>query len=73
METIAKTTVPIELRRLRAKMNLKGLSLKEVSRLSGVGYTYCSNILAGRFNDATRLMAIKRAIRNAPMPELEAA
>jgi len=46
----------------------KGLSLKDVSRLSGVGYSLCSLILNGRYNDADKLAAIKRAIRNAPMP-----
>jgi hypothetical protein len=61
------------LRRLKAKMVIKGLSLKEVSDLSGVEYTRCSMILNGKFNDPLALRKIKEAIRNAPMPQEAAA
>lgn|GEM_PF-4811350 len=59
---------PVPQTRLKVRMLEKGLSLKDVSRLSGVGYSLCSLILNGRYNDADKLAAIKRAIRNAPMP-----
>lgn len=54
--------------KLKMKMVQKGLSLRDVSEQSGVGYSLCSLILNGKYNDAAKLSAIKRAIRNAPMP-----
>jgi cyanate lyase len=66
-------TPPLELRRLRAKMALKDLQFKDVADLSGVNPTYCSLILAGRRVDPENLAKIKKAIRNAPMPQEAAA
>ena len=61
------------MRKLKARMALKGLSLKDVSDLSGVNYSYCSLILSGIRNNPDELKKIKAAIRNAPMPEEAAA
>lgn len=59
--------------KLKVRMLEKGLSLRDVSNLSGVGYSLCSLILNGRYNDADKLAAIRRAIRKAPVPAEAAA
>lgn len=59
---------PLEIRKLRAAMELKNLSLRDVSARSGVGYSQCSQILNGRLNHAAYFNRIRRAIRTAPKP-----
>jgi hypothetical protein len=59
---------PVPQTKLKMKMVEKGLSLRYVSNASGVGYSLCSLILNGRYNDPDKLAKIKRVIRNAPMP-----
>jgi hypothetical protein len=66
-------TPPDKILILKGEMVRKNLSLAEVSKLSGVGYTLCSQILNGRVNDPDRLREIRRAIRRAPKPYLASA
>jgi hypothetical protein len=49
-------------------MEMKGLSLGEVSHSSGVSYSTCSWILRGRIIDPAKLAAIRTAIEAAPTP-----
>ena len=65
-------TTPIEIRRLRARMELKELSLKDVADAANGPYATCSQILKGRLVHPEYLRRIKAAIRRAPQP-LEAA
>lgn len=60
---------PTPQRELKAKMALKDLSLRDVSRLSGVEYVRCSEILNGTRIDPTRLSKINEAIKKAPTPK----
>jgi len=48
---------------------MKNLSLKDVSELSGVPYSNCSQVLNGRLIHPEYLRRIKKAIRNAPIPQ----
>jgi len=57
------------LRKLKARMALKGLSLGDISKLSGVDYATCSQILNGRRIHPEYLRRIKQAIRKAPQPQ----
>jgi hypothetical protein len=66
-------TTPLPLRKLRAEMVMKDLDLKDVSDLSGVGYTQCSQILKGRLIHPEWLGKIREAIKDAPMPREVAA
>ena len=59
----------LPLRKLKAKMEIKALSLRDVATRSGVPYNTCSLILNGRFVDPEYLRRIKKAINDAPMPE----
>ena len=52
---------PLQVRKLRAEMQMKNLSLKEVSAASGVTYSQCSQILNGRLLHAEFLAKIRRA------------
>jgi transcriptional regulator with XRE-family HTH domain len=69
----ANHNVPLNLRRLKAEMVLKGLSLTEVAKKSKVRYQLASLILNGRFNDPGSLLKIETTIKGAPMPEATAA
>ena len=63
----------IPMRKLKAQMVLKDLSLKDVHRRSGVPYQQCSEILNGTRIHAEKLARIKRAIELAPTPKEVAA
>lgn len=65
--------IPIPLRNLKAMMALKDLSLRDVSRRSGVPYTMCSAILNGRLIHTEYARRIQRAIETAPKPKAVAA
>jgi DNA-binding LacI/PurR family transcriptional regulator len=54
-------------------MALKDLSLKDVSRRSGVPYQQCSEILNGTRIHTTKADRIRRAIESAPTPREMAA
>jgi transcriptional regulator with XRE-family HTH domain len=59
---------PLPIRKLRAEMEMKNLSLKQVSALSGVTYSQCSMILNGRLLHPQFFAKIRRAIKAAPAP-----
>ncbi len=63
----------LSLRKLRAEMILKNLDLGDVSRLSGVGYSQCSQVLKGRLVHDEYFKKIRDAIKAAPMPKEVAA
>lgn len=63
------TIPPLAIRKLRAEMALKNLSLIDVSRRSGVGYAQCSQILNGRLVHADYCEKIRRAIKAAREPK----
>jgi len=64
-----KVIPPLPVRQLRAQMELKALSLKEVSRRSKVPYQVCSMLLRGTFVSHTRLALVEKAIESAKSPE----
>lgn len=57
---------PRPMRKLKAQMVLKGLSLGDVSRRSGVPYNQCSEILNGTRVHEAKSVKIRRAIESAP-------
>jgi hypothetical protein len=59
----------IPMRKLKAQMVLKDLSLKDVSRRSGVPYQQCSEILNGTRVHAGKARLIRGAIESAPTPK----
>lgn len=59
---------PLPLRKLRAEMQLKNLSLREVSERSGVRYAQASQVLKGRLIHPGYLELIRRVIKAAPHP-----
>jgi predicted transcriptional regulator len=71
--TKTKSVPPLTLRRLKADMALKNLTLREVAALASVPYVTASNIINGRQIHATYLGRIARAISNARMPREVAA
>jgi predicted transcriptional regulator len=60
-------TVP--LRKLKADMIMKDLSLKDVSTLANVPYVTTGQILNGHWTHPEYLKRIKKAIREAPTPQ----
>lgn len=64
---------PLPLRKLRAEMVLKDLSLMEVSDRSGVPYAQCSQVLNGRLIHPVYFEKIRAAIKEAPQPKEPAA
>ena len=50
-------------------MEMKGLSLRDVSERSGVDYSSCSRLLNGWLNHPAYFEKIKQAIEAAPEPE----
>ncbi len=60
--TINKT--PMYLRRLRSRMELKGLTLRDVSTRANVPYTMASAILRGRLVHPEYLTRLRCAIGN---------
>lgn len=64
---------PLAVRQLKADMALKNLDLGDVSRLSGVGYSQCSQVLNGRLIHEEYFAKIRDAIKAAPQPKEPAA
>lgn len=60
---------PVPLRKLKAQMVLRDLSVRDVSTLSGVPYATTSQILNGKLVQPEFLQRIKRAIHSAPLPQ----
>lgn len=71
--TAHHTLASLRLRRLRGKMAIKELTVREISAASGVPYATASAILNGRINHPEYLARLISAVENAPMPELQAA
>jgi len=68
-KTAAERVIPpLSLRRLRADMELKDLSLADVARLSGIPYTVLSALLNGRIVNPKHLARARAAIHLAAMP-----
>jgi predicted transcriptional regulator len=59
---------PVPLRKLKAQMVMKDLSLRDVSRLANVPYGTTGNILNGLWVHPEYLRRIKKAIEEAPTP-----
>jgi hypothetical protein len=57
------------LRKLKAKAILKDLSRRDISDISGVGYTQVSQVLNGRIVHPEYLKLIAEAIEGAPEPK----
>lgn len=68
-----KRDIPVEFRRLRAAMELRGLRLVDVSARSGVSYGVASAVLTGRLFHPTALEKLRTAIYSVPEPQLEPA
>lgn len=68
-----KLIAPLPIRRLRAAMELKALTLKDVVDAAGVNYTTASATLTGRHHNPQTLAKLKKVIKAAPMPEEVAA
>lgn len=62
-------TAPLPMRKLKAQMVLKGLSLGDVSRRSRVPYQQCSEILNGTRVHPEKARKIRHAIETAPVLE----
>ena len=69
MSEVKTTIIPMHIRELRSQMELKALSLGEVSAAARVPYTAASAILGGRLIQPENLRKIREAIESAPMPE----
>lgn len=65
----SKPTPPLSLRRLKADMVLKHLSLSAVARSAKINPSVASDILNGRRNDPQRLSKLRSVISLAKMPE----
>ena len=59
---------PLELRKLKANMALKGLSLTDLCIKTRIPYVTISRILNGRVDLPKSLELIRNAITNEPMP-----
>ena len=60
---------PAPLRKLKAEMVLKDLSLGDVARKARIPYTSASAILNGKRVDPKSLKRLERVITTSPMPE----
>jgi predicted transcriptional regulator len=60
---------PVPLRKLKAAMALKDLSLRDVATRANVPYGTACQILNGNWMHAEYLRRIKKAIREAPEPQ----
>lgn len=58
----------VPLRKLKAEMVMKDISLRKLSELSTVPYNTCSQILNGMHIHPEYLRRIRKAIHNAPPP-----
>ena len=68
MARTPRFTPPLHIRKLRAEMELKDLSLRAVSDRSGVNYGTASSVLSGRRVHPEELKRLSQAIRTAPVP-----
>lgn len=59
----------VPLRKLKAKMVMKDLSLREVAKLARVPYASASRILSGRMIDPDYQEQIEEVINAAPEPK----
>ncbi|GEM_PF-7055559 len=59
---------PLKVRKLKAQIVLKGLSLGEVVRRAKVNYTAASSVLSGKRIDETTFKKLKETVEKAPMP-----
>ena len=66
-------TPPLEIRKLRAEMEMKFLSLTFVARKAKIHISKASEVLRGRRNDTTALTKLSKVIHEAPMPVEELA
>lgn len=62
-------TLPLKIRRLRATMELKGLSLEDVEVCTGIPYAVASRLLNNKLDRPERFATIAHFIKTAPMPE----
>ena len=56
--------VPIELRKLRAAMQLRDISMRDISAATGIPYTTVSGVLCGRLIHPQYLQRIIKAIES---------
>jgi hypothetical protein len=59
----------VPLRKLKAQMIIKGLSLGDVARLARVPYTTASSILNGQLVHPEYRRQLENAVRQAPTPQ----
>lgn len=71
--TKTKSVPPLNLRKLKANMVLKNLTLREVAAMANVPYVTASDIINGRRIHSSYLGRIARVISNARMPREVAA
>jgi transcriptional regulator with XRE-family HTH domain len=64
-------TAPLHLRKIKAEMALKGISLAELAEKAEVNYTVASSILSGRRVDPTGFEKLKATISKFKMPKEE--
>lgn len=62
--------VPMELRKLRAAMQLKDLSMRDISAETRIPYTTVSGVLCGRLINPQYLQRIQDMIETAPVHDL---
>lgn len=67
------TIIPMHIRALRSRMELKDLSLRDVSELAEVPYTTASAVLSGRIRSAEAVQKLRAAIIAAPTPVFQPA
>ena len=60
-----KAVLPKSIRELRAQMELKALTLRDVSELTGIPYGTCSQLLNGKLIHPNRLALISKSISKA--------
>lgn len=68
-----KLVPPLSIRKLRAQMELKSLTMTSVATRAGIRLSRASEVLNGRRNDPAALRELKRVIREAAMPQEAAA
>jgi len=66
-------TPPLEIRKLRAEMEMKFISLTFVAKKTKLHISKASEILRGKRNDSEALGKIAKVIHEAPMPVEEVA
>ena len=66
---LMKRLAPLPIRELRAQMEIKGLTLREVATRADVKYTVCSSVLSGYITAPDLLERIRAAIESAATPK----